>query len=101
MLYKIIHYPPNIFMNNGMKTLDGNITNVAMLTPMLVPITTKSILKILLCHKSLKLSIFAKLCISLFLTFLNLASVKPENQPAASRGWIMVNGATTPPTIAD
>ena len=39
---------PNIFMNRGMKTFDGKITNVAILTPKLVPITTKSILKMLL-----------------------------------------------------
>lgn len=73
-------------MNNGMKTFDGRITNVAILTPRLVPITTNKILNMLLFHKSLKLSIWAKLCMSLFLTFLNFASVKPENQPAASKG---------------
>ena len=69
-----------------MKTWDGKITKVAILTPILVPTTTNNILKILLFHKSLKLSICAKLSISLFLTFLNLASVNPENQPAASNG---------------
>lgn len=88
-------------MNNGMNTLDGKITNVAMLTPKLVPITTKSILKMLFCHRSRKLSIWAKFWMSLCFTFLNLASHKPENQPAASRGWMIVNGATNPPTIAD
>ena len=88
-------------MNKGMKTLDGRITNVARLTPIFVPTTTSSILKMLLPHKSLKLSIFARFLMSLCLTFLNLASVNPENQPAASNGWIMVSGATTPPTIAD
>ena len=92
---------PNIFMNNGMKTLDGRITNVAMLTPRLVPITTNNILKILLFHKSLKLLTFARFRISLCLTFLYFASVKPENHPAASRGCMIVNGATNPPTIAD
>lgn len=84
-----------------MKTFDGKITNVAILTPRLVPITTSNILKMLLFHKSLKLSIFVRFLMSLCLTFLNLASVKPENHPAASKGWIMVNGATNPPTIAD
>ncbi len=88
-------------MNKGMKTLEGKITNVAMLTPRLVPITTRSILNMLLFHKSLKLSIWAKFLMSLCLTFLNLASHNPENQPAASNGWIMVNGATNPPTIAE
>ena len=88
-------------MNNGMNTLDGKITKVASVTPKLVPTTTKRILKMLLSHKSLKLSIFAKFLISLCLTFLNLASVNPENHPAASNGCIIVNGATTPPTIAD
>ena len=88
-------------MNNGMKTFDGKITNVAILTPKFVPITTNNILKMLFCHKSLKLSILAKFLTSLCLTFLNLASVKPENHPAASNGWIMVKGATTPPTIAE
>ena len=84
-----------------MKTFDGKITKVAMLTPKLVPITTRSILKMLLCHKSLKLSIFARLEMSLCLTFRYFASVRPENHPAASNGCMMVNGATTPPTIAD
>ena len=88
-------------MNKGMKTLDGKITNVAMLTPRFVPTTTSNILKILLFHRSLKLSIFVRFLMSLCLTFLNLASVNPENQPAASRGWMIVNGATSPPTIAD
>ena len=92
---------PNIFMNRGMKTLDGKITNVAILTPKLVPITTNNILKILLFHKSLKLLILAKFRMSLCLTFLNFASVKPENHPAASNGCIIVNGATNPPTTAD
>ena len=73
-------------MNNGMNTWEGKITNVAMLTPKLVPITTKRILKMLLFHKSLKLSILAKFLISLCLTFLNFASHSPENHPAASRG---------------
>ena len=84
-----------------MKTLDGKITKVAILTPKLVPITTKRILNMLLFHKSLKLSILPKFLMSLCLTFLNLASHNPENQPAASNGCIMVNGATTPPTMAD
>lgn len=88
-------------MNRGIKTLDGKITRVAILTPKLVPITTKRILNMLLFHKSLKLSIWAKFLISLCLTFLNLASHNPENQPAASNGCMMVNGATRPPTIAD
>ena len=88
-------------MNNGMKTLDGKITSVAILTPMLVPITTSNILKMLLFHKSLRLLILAKFLMSLCLTFLYLASVKPENHPAASNGCMMVNGATNPPTIAD
>ena len=88
-------------MNSGMKTLDGKITNVAMLTPKLVPITTRRILNMLLFHRSLKLSIWAKFLMSLCLTFLNLASHNPENQPAASNGCMIVNGATTPPTIAD
>ena len=92
---------PNIFMNNGMKTWDGKITNVAILTPKFVPITTNNILKILLFHKSLKLSIFPKFLMSLCLTFLNLASHNPENQPAASNGCMIVNGATSPPTMAD
>ena len=69
-----------------MKTWDGKITKVAMLTPKLVPTTTSSILKILLFHKSLKFLTCAKFWISLCRTFLNLASVKPENQPAASNG---------------
>ena len=88
-------------MNSGMKTLDGKMINVAILTPKLVPITTNNILNMLLFHKSLKLSICAKFLMSLCLTFLNLASVRPENHPAASNGWIIVNGATSPPTIAD
>ena len=88
-------------MNNGMKTWEGKMTKVAILTPKLVPTTTNNILNILLCHKSLKHSILPRLCISLCLTFLYLASVKPENHPAASNGWMIVNGATTPPTIAD
>ena len=69
-----------------MKTLEGNITKVAMLTPKLVPITTNNILNMLFSHKSLKLSILVKLLMSLCLTFLNLASVRPENHPAASSG---------------
>lgn len=73
-------------MNKGMKTWDGKIIKVAMLTPILVPTTTNSILKILFCHKSLKFLTCAKFFMSLCLTFLNLASVKPENQPAASNG---------------
>ena len=73
-------------MNNGMKTCEGNITKVAILTAIFVPITTNNILKMLLCHKSLKLSKCAKFLISLCLTFLYLASVKPENHPAASNG---------------
>ena len=88
-------------MNNGINTLEGKITRVAMLTPRLVPITTRSILNMLFCHRSRKLSIWAKFLISLCLTFLNLASHNPENHPAASNGWIIVNGATTPPTIAE
>ena len=88
-------------MNRGMKTLDGKITKVAMLTPKLVPITTSSILKMLLFHKSLKLSMWARFLTSLCLTFLNLASHNPENHPAASNGCMIVNGATSPPTIAD
>ena len=84
-----------------MKTCEGNITKVAMLTAKLVPITTNKILKILFSHKSLKLSILVKLLMSLCLTFLYLASVRPENHPAASNGWIIVKGATNPPTIAD
>ena len=84
-----------------MKTFDGKITNVAMLTPKLVPITTNKILNMLLFHKSLKLSILARFLMSLCLTFLNLASVKPENHPAASNGWMIVKGAINPPTIAD
>ena len=88
-------------MNNGMKTLEGKITKVAMLTPRLVPMTTSSILNMLLCHRSLKLSIWARFLMSLCLTFLNLASHNPENHPAASNGCMMVSGATTPPTIAD
>ena len=88
-------------MNSGMKTLDGKITRVAMLTPKLVPITTRSILKMLLFHKSLKLSICVRFLMSLCLTFLNLASHNPENHPAASRGCMIVRGATTPPTIAE
>lgn len=77
---------PNIFMNRGMKTFDGKITNVAILTPKLVPITTKSILKMLLCHKSFRLSIWARFLMSLCFTFLYFASVNPENHPAASNG---------------
>ena len=96
-----MYYPPNIFINRGMKTLDGKITKVAILTPKLVPTTTKRILKMLLPHKSLKLSIFAKFFTSLCLTCLNLASANPENHPAASNGWIMVNGATKPPITAE
>ena len=77
---------PNIFMNNGMKTWEGKITKVAMLTPMFVPITTSNILNMLFSQRSLKLSIWAKFLMSLCLTFLYLASVNPENHPAASRG---------------
>lgn len=73
-------------MNNGMNTWDGKITKVAMLTPKLVPITTRSILNMLFSHKSLKLSIFVRFLMSLSLTFLNFASHNPENHPAASRG---------------
>ena len=75
--------------------------SVAILTPRFVPITTSKILMMLLFHKSLKLSIFPRLSMSLFLTCLNLASARPENHPAASNGCIMVRGATTPPMIAD
>ena len=81
-----MYYIPKIFKNNGMKTLDGKITNVAILTPKLVPITTRSILNMLFSHKSLKLVMFAKFLMSLCLTFLYLASVRPENHPAASIG---------------
>ena len=97
----MFHYAPNNLKINGMKTCEGKITKVAMLTPKLVPTTTKSILNMLLFHKSLNPSILVKFFMSLCLTFLYFASVSPENHPAASNGWIMVNGATTPPTIAD
>lgn len=94
-------YPPNICINSGMNTCDGKITNVAILTARFVPITTSKTLKILLFHKSLKPSKCAKFLMSLCLTFLYFASVNPENHPAARSGWIIVNGATNPPTIAD
>ena len=97
----IANHPPQILKNNGMKILDGSIINVATLTPKFVPKTTKSILKILLFHRSLKLFILPKLAMSLFLIFLYLASVNPENHPAASNGWIIVKGATINQTIAD
>ncbi len=60
ILFKINYYPPNIFINKGMKTCDGKITRVARLTPRFVPITTNNILNILFSHKSLKLSILPK-----------------------------------------
>ena len=88
-------------MNKGIKTCDGSMTNVAILTARFVPITTNNILKMLLFHKSLKLSMCARFLMSLCLTFLYLASVRPENHPAASKGCMMVSGATNPPTIAD
>ena len=101
LVYKYINYPPKIFINNGMNTFEGRITSVAILTPKLVPITTRRILNMLLFHRSRKLSILLKFLMSLCLTFLNLASVNPENHPAASNGWMIVKGATNPPTIAD
>lgn len=77
------------------------MTNVAILTPKLVPITTNNILKILLFHKSLRPWILLKLTMSLFLTFIYFASFNPENHPAARRGWIIVRGATPNPTNTD
>ena len=88
-------------MNNGMKTFDGKITSVAMLTPKFVPITTKRILKMLFSQRSLKLLTWPKFLTSLCRTFLNFASTSPENHPAANKGWIIVKGATSPPTSAD
>ena len=57
---------PNTFINSGINTFAGKMKNVAMLTPISVPINTRRTLNILLCYKSLKDLIYPNLCMFFF-----------------------------------